>query len=217
MKAKQAGFTLVEIAIVLVIIALLLGGILKGQELITSGKVRNMVNQGEAVTAAVFAFQDRYRALPGDYPTAQVVANIPGGVNGGNGNGQITTNAERGRAWNHLGLAGFINGSYNNGGAANNWTCNVATCPTNTFNGTLLLTTAAESNGSAVNGLELWSGQNVPITVIAEMDRKIDDGQPDSGSFQISGTHSAACRLSATQYNIAANPDALCGGVYRNF
>ena len=42
MRNKQSGFTLVEIAIVLVIIGLLLGGVLKGQELINSAKVKNL-------------------------------------------------------------------------------------------------------------------------------------------------------------------------------
>ena len=63
---KQQGFTLVEIAIVLVIIGLLLGGILKGQELITQGRIRNVGNDFQSVTAAINLYQDRYRALPGD-------------------------------------------------------------------------------------------------------------------------------------------------------
>ena len=66
MKTKQAGFTLVEIAIVLVIIGLLLGGILKGQEMITQAKIKNVVNDFNGITAAVNSYQDRYRQLPGD-------------------------------------------------------------------------------------------------------------------------------------------------------
>ena len=58
---KQTGFTLIEIAIVLVIIGLLLGGVLKGQELITSARVRNIVSQQDGVKAAYFGFLDRYR------------------------------------------------------------------------------------------------------------------------------------------------------------
>jgi len=60
---KQSGFTLVEIAIVLVIIGLLLGGILKGQELINSARVRNMADQNSGIQAAYFGFIDRYRQL----------------------------------------------------------------------------------------------------------------------------------------------------------
>ncbi len=66
MRNKQSGFTLVEIAIVLVIIGLLLGGVLKGQELINSAKVKNMINDYRATSTFVFAYQDRFRALPGD-------------------------------------------------------------------------------------------------------------------------------------------------------
>lgn len=43
-KRRQSGFTLIEIAIVLVIIGLLLGGILKGQELINSARVKNLAS-----------------------------------------------------------------------------------------------------------------------------------------------------------------------------
>src|SRR5690348_18355681 len=66
----ESGFTLVEIAIVLVIIGLLLGGILKGQEMITQAKIKNVINDFNGVTTAVTSYQDRYRALPGDDPNA---------------------------------------------------------------------------------------------------------------------------------------------------
>ena len=59
MVNKQRGFTLVEIAIVLVIIGLLLGGILKGQELITAARVRNLADQSAGVQAAYYGFIDR--------------------------------------------------------------------------------------------------------------------------------------------------------------
>src|SRR4029453_14121815 len=66
LRGTQTGFTLVEIAIVLVIIGLLLGGILKGQEMITQARIKNVVNDFNGITAAYFAYQDRYRAVPGD-------------------------------------------------------------------------------------------------------------------------------------------------------
>src|SRR4030095_7269589 len=70
MQRRNNGFTLIEIAIVLVIIGLLLGGVLKGQELITGARVRNLASQQDGVKAAYFGFLDRYRALPGDYIAA---------------------------------------------------------------------------------------------------------------------------------------------------
>ena len=65
-KSRQSGFTLVEIAIVLVIIGLLLGGVLKGQEMIENAKIKSIVNDMKAIQAAYNGYLDRYHALPGD-------------------------------------------------------------------------------------------------------------------------------------------------------
>ena len=113
---KQAGFTLIEIAIVIAILGLLLGGVLKGQELITSARVRNLISQNDGAKAAYFGFLDRYRALPGDYGLA--TTNIAGATVNGNGNGLITAAGVAGAVeneyiavWEHLSRAGFINGT----------------------------------------------------------------------------------------------------------
>src|SRR5437773_11591749 len=66
MTKRRQGFTLVEIAIVLVIIGLLLGGILKGQEMITQAKIKNVIADFSGVSAAYHGYQDRYRAIRGD-------------------------------------------------------------------------------------------------------------------------------------------------------
>src|SRR3979409_938191 len=104
---KQSGFTLIEIAIVLVIIGLLLGGVLKGQELITGARVRNFIQQQDGVKAAYFGFLDRYRALPGDYTKAR--ANTPGiggvctsAAGNGNGNGDGTISAAAAQPYENL-------------------------------------------------------------------------------------------------------------------
>jgi prepilin-type N-terminal cleavage/methylation domain-containing protein len=71
-SSNSQGFTLVEIAIVLVIIGLLLGGVLKGQEMINSAKVKNMIGDLRAVSSLVYAYQDRFKALPGDQTAGAV-------------------------------------------------------------------------------------------------------------------------------------------------
>ena len=89
MKSRQSGFTLVEIAIVLVLIGLLLGGVLKGQELINTAKVKNLANDFRGIPMYIYAYQDKYRALPGDDIAA---VNHLGGTpppTPGNGNGVI--------------------------------------------------------------------------------------------------------------------------------
>ena len=64
------GFTLVEIAIVLVIVGLLIGGVLKGQEMITSAKLKRIESDNAGIAAAMFSYQDRYLQLPGDDSSA---------------------------------------------------------------------------------------------------------------------------------------------------
>src|SRR5438105_4651358 len=76
MKSQQSGFTLVEIAIVLVIIGLLLGGILKGQELINSAKVKNLANDFRTIPTYIYAYQDKFKSLPGD--DVNVTAHVSG-------------------------------------------------------------------------------------------------------------------------------------------
>ena len=66
MNNKQTGFTLIELAIVLVIIGLLLGGVLKGQELINSAKVKNMATDFKNIQVYIYGYQDKFKALPGD-------------------------------------------------------------------------------------------------------------------------------------------------------
>jgi len=94
MKTKQSGFTLVEIAIVLVIIGLLLGGVLKGQELISNAKIKNIVSDLNSISAAHNTYIDRYRALPGDEANAVYVARGWATVTGaGDGNGVLAMTA----------------------------------------------------------------------------------------------------------------------------
>ncbi len=201
--ATERGFTLVEIAIVLVIIGLLLGGILKGQELITSARVRNLADQASAVQAAYYGFVDRYRAIPGDMLQAQVCGalgdtNVQGCPNatapGGNGNANIDANSweEASAVWTHLAGAGFIQGRYNGGAAnANAYTQqNPPLAPTNPWGGFLLLGRTAnylDQSNTPPQRLHLIIGNNIPVSVMRELDVKIDDSGPRSGVFRAPG------------------------------
>ena len=116
------GFTLVEIAIVLVIIGLLLGGVLKGQELINSAKVKNLANDFRNISTFVYAYQDKYRALPGDdsavrrpMSLAEMAATTPaaGLANGAHQRRleQLTRTDEIYLFWQHVRLAGLATGT----------------------------------------------------------------------------------------------------------
>lgn len=115
MKKHQSGFTLVEIAIVLVIIGLLLGGVLKGQAMIENAKIRNVTNDLNAIQAAFYAYQDRYKVLPGDDKlVTRFIASGPAGngdsVIGGAYNSTTATD-ESVVFWQHLRYAGFVKGA----------------------------------------------------------------------------------------------------------
>jgi prepilin-type N-terminal cleavage/methylation domain-containing protein len=222
MRKQQSGFTLIEIAIVLVIIGLLLGGVLKGQELITAARVRNLISNQDGVKAAYFGFLDRYRALPGDYSQANAVANIPScaGCFGGDANGQIT-GAEAIHAWEHLSRAGFITGSYISGGAAP--AAGNANTPTNPYGSLVQLifdNVYREGNsGGADTGTarhNLKTGNNIPSDIMAEVDRKVDDGLAGTGQMRHStfgpSDAYATCTTAATGAWQSATPVANCGG-----
>lgn len=217
MKRQQSGFTLIEISIVLVIIGLILGGALKGQELIKTAKVRSTINQMDAVKAAYYAFQDRYRALPGDYAAA--VANLPAPPAGtaivnGTGAGTINTAAEIGQVWLQLGTAGFLTGTFDGLANGANWTCPATRCLTNPFGGAMLIFFGSEAGGTTANSHELRSGSQLPVNIVAEIDRKIDDGLPRSGSFQAGENLSLGACSTATAYSVNVGaPQQNCGGV----
>lgn len=97
----QKGFTLVELAIVMTIIGLLIGGILKGQELLNNARVTATIAQARAFEAATTTFRDKYDALPGDMganastriPGCVVACNYTGTTNGTGGDGLVGSSA----------------------------------------------------------------------------------------------------------------------------
>ena len=176
---KQAGFTLVEIAIVMVIIGLLLGGVLKGQEIITNAKIKNLENDFTGVTAAIYSYQDRYRALPGDDVRASerfsAAISIPSGDGDGEINGyfndkSLTPTVESRYFWTHLRSAGLVAGA----GDDNKQ-------PTHAFGGVVGVST--DDVGLSIPGLYVGFSQ-VPNNIAQVIEARTDDAKPDSGNIQ---------------------------------
>ncbi|KXB31011.1 hypothetical protein AT959_09920 [Dechloromonas denitrificans] len=177
MKKQQGGFTLVEIAIVLVIIGLLLGGVLKGQELITQAKIKNVANDLNGMAAAIYGYQDRYKAFPGDDDKA---SSRWTGAGNGDHNGKLsgafnskTDTDETRMFWNHLRLAGFIGGD----------TASLAQ-PQNAVGGIIgVQTDAGPSSSVELAGLIVCSS-NLPGKIANAIDAQFDDGVPNKGTVR---------------------------------
>jgi prepilin-type N-terminal cleavage/methylation domain-containing protein len=184
---KESGFTLVEIAIVLVIIGLLLGGILKGQEMITQAKIKNLINDFNGVTVAVTSYQDRYRALPGDdgnattrWTTQNPASGDSNGTVGGVYNDTTTApgpgNGESRLFWQHLRIAGFVPGQTVAPGALQQ--------PLNAAGGMI----GVESGASGTNGMGFTSlivcFSNLPEKVASAIDGQMDDSVPNTGQVR---------------------------------
>ena len=179
MGADERGFTLVEIAIVLVIIALVLGGVLKGQEMVTQAKVKSVIADFSGLSAAYYGYQDRYRAIPGDDPNAG--GRWPGATAGG-GNGQLQGKynsqnpADESRLWwEHLRRAGFVAGS----GTQQ---------PFNVLTGMIGAQTgdAGSPVGPALGGFVslIVCASNLHDKIAIAVDTQIDDGIPHSGAVR---------------------------------
>ena len=180
---KQGGFTLVEIAIVLVIVGLLLAGVLKGQELIESSRIKNMAKDMDSMTAVVRSYQDRYRGLPGDDLTATTHTQRGWGATAytaGDNNGLIgaggaviifppAAGTENLQAMQVLRRAGFIEGDPA-----------LATLPQNAAGGGISLTNNVMGFGLrnvvCLNGL---TGKQA-----GALDRLLDDGINNTGDLR---------------------------------
>ncbi len=194
MKTEQTGFTLVEIAIVLVIIGLLLGGTLKGQELINNAKVKHMLADFRNIPVLVYGYQDKFRAIPGDDASARThlgaaAIQITGvGAGGTAGNGRLDGTWDSMAAadetyviWQHVRLAGLSSGSTRIDDPAYR--------PSNADGGAIGIESVAQGNGTPylqdIGGTYLLCSTGILGKFARQIDTALDDGNGASGQVRI--------------------------------
>jgi prepilin-type N-terminal cleavage/methylation domain-containing protein len=192
---KQAGFTLIELAIVLVIIGLLLGGVLRGQELINAAKAKSIISDYKNAQIFIYGYQDKFRAVPGD--DANVVSHISGATkatSGTQGNGVIEgvwnatdVTVESVKFWEHVRMAGFATGPTNVAGPGD--------LPTNAENGRIGVQSAGTTftTITGMTGTYVMCSDKIPGSLAKQVDVNLDDGETSKGSVRavVSGTPGA--------------------------
>lgn len=215
MDRKQPGFTLIEIAIVLVIITLLLGGVMKGQELINNAKVTNLIRDFDAVKQAIYGYQGSYKVLPGDDVNAAVhvagtVAATPASsVGNGTIDGSwdsITATDETVVFWQHVRLAGLLTGQQN---------ITVTSIldpyfPVNVAGGRIgvqgnLGTANSPKPIAGIPGTYVICSANIPGKLAKRLDIMQDDGDTALGSMRVTAAAAGAAPVMSGQA-VAAKP-----------
>lgn len=243
MKNNQAGFTMVEISVVIIIIGLLIGGIFLGMNLLTHSRLVSTGARVDVFENALEEFVQRYAALPGDM--ANATARMPactGGCGNGNGNNVIdapvanvaaaTGTGENAMFWYHLQAAGLIQAIQPNvpiTGA----TIFGQSHPAAPAGGGYVIFSMAGANGIDGNPMQgiyvRWQGVS-PYNLATQafvvtpsqaqmLDLKFDDGNPLRGNFMAQGTAAAfnagdGCRANATAYIQGNNANVVSCYMY---
>lgn len=231
MPNKQAGFTLVEIAIVLVIIGLLLGGVLKGQELINSAKVKNFATDFRNIPLFIYGYQDKYKSIPGDDSNADT--HVPGATKastGGTlGNGIIegnwnsTTKTEESFLfWQHVRLAGLAAGPTDLSTVTSTTTA-LDFLPKNADGGQIGIESGSAHYVKDASGSNYLPGTYVVCSTgilgkfAKQLDTTMDDGNTQTGSVRVVKTEANGFVRGGTAETTAsiddATPYTVCMGL----
>ncbi len=225
----QKGFTFVEMAIVLTIMGLIVAGVMVGQQLAETARLKAMVSEVQTLKTAVGQFQYMYNGLPGDI--ADATDYWAGETTNGNSNGQIApeTSNEAFAAIEQLSLGGYIDGAFSGvWGSAFDRGGNVIASKLERGAMIYIQCCGGEdaSNLEFENQIVVFTGASnnterggvVTPEEAKSIDIKLDDGNPDMGEIgaignDVAGSYSASGCFTGTttgaDYNLS-NDDIGC-------
>ncbi len=232
MKRNQFGFTLIETSIAMGVIGLLVGMVLKEQELISSAKVKDLCMDFKSIPLLIYAYQGKFKALPGDDVAAvrHVAATVAGNGNGIiNGSWSSTTTTDESYLfWQHVRLAGLAPGSTTVGaadylpsnavgdaiGIQSGTNCSAVGVPSTACTAANL-TLIKDAHGNAIRGTYIICSSGILGKYVKQLDIIMDDGNTDSGAMMATPTDGHVIGTGATA--TAAIDDAtkydVCMGV----
>ncbi len=203
---RNNGFTLIELAIVLIIISLIVVGIVSGQSLIRTAKINSVISDVESYGSAVNVFRKKYHSWPGDMPDA--VSYWGGSTANGDGDDMVEVSGEELRAWQHLSASEMVVGAYAGTG---DYTLKTNLPASQLPAGAFLLiynnTAISGKQGNhfeigAISGTTAINNSILTPTEARSIDLKIDDGLALGG------------KVMTLEGSNATTEDCLSGGVY---
>ncbi len=213
-SSSNAGFTLVELSIVLVIIGLIVGGVLAGQDMIRAAEIRSTIAQLEKYNTAVNTFRDKYGNIPGDILSSDATkfgfTARSGAANRGDGDRQVEAlpanpmylGHETALFWRDLSQVSLIDNGFVTATdalvTAAAGTIDTYLPPANIGLGHYITIHSSAGRNyfqlsrviSIAAGAYTLENAMTPQTAF-NIDKKIDDGQPLNGSAQAAWSASA--------------------------
>lgn len=183
MRSSDKGFTLVELAIALMVIGLLIGGVLKGQELIENARITQSIREIKNFDTAIMIFRNTYGSFPGDIKKLNRIPNCTDAICNlpGNGNGRIDSGSvEEGNFFPHMTKAGMIKGA--EGGTQAQYNAWRADSEVNQE----LFQMQIPVGWVKIDG-QTWYLQADKQSQAAALDTKLDDGMPEKGGIRHDG------------------------------
>lgn len=210
---NSKGFTLVELAVVLVILGSIFTAVLKVESMVKNAKTRQLLNQYRELRTAILVYKDKYGYLPGDDPKAVVHV---GATHVGNGDGRIdfSVNYENSALFEHLGKAGLIKGLYNGNPSATQ-PLFAATPMDHPFTAALpqvpsyvLINYDTGENSNIIQFL------NLPYEAAHALDMAFDDGIYNTGNVKSARDYSALATKDAVTNAYGISPAGSVRGTW---